>query len=255
MHALGLCCSGETWTTASACSRRGCDRRKAGIFQSNQKPQTPSRQNNATIRKFKPYVRTMPRRRGVLVGLLLPAVQKVREAANRMKCTNNLKQLGLAFHNYHSGMGSFPPGFNSKADMVDGPSLGPGWGWGAYLLPYLEQDNLYRQIDFKLDVGDPANAVIRTTFLKSFICPSDFTPALFTLTDGGTNSWDLAPGNYVACNGNDGVDDFTTPPHTGPFLRTTKGLRLADITDGLSNNLLIGDSTARLSSSTCVRAP
>src|SRR5438132_10712239 len=190
----------------------------------------------------------------VLIGLLLPAVQKVREAANLVSCKNNLKQIGLAMHHYHDSRGTFPVGYYDPTPWPQTDN-GPGWGWGAYLLPYLEQDNLYNQINFKLDVGDPANAVIRTTFLKSFICPSDFTPALFTLTDGGTNSWELAPGNYVACNGNDGCDDFTTPPHTGPFLRTTKGLRLADITDGLSNNLLIGDSTARLSSSTCVRAP
>src|SRR5262245_15254994 len=84
----------------------------------------------------------------VLIGLLLPAVQKVREAAARTQCRNNLKQIGIAFHNYHSAQGSFPPGFASQAASVDGPSLGPGWGWGAYLLPYLEQDNLYRQIDF-----------------------------------------------------------------------------------------------------------
>src|SRR5919201_6558559 len=80
----------------------------------------------------------------VLIGLLLPAVQKVREAAARLKCKNNLKQIGLAFHNYHSAQNSFPPGFASAAETVDGPSLGPGWGWGAYLRPYLEQDNLYR---------------------------------------------------------------------------------------------------------------
>src|SRR5437879_6931192 len=88
----------------------------------------------------------------VLVGLLLPAVQKVREAANRMKCKNNLKQIGLAFHHFHSFRGSFPPGFTSQADSVDGPSLGPGWGWGAYLLQYLDQENVYRQIDFKKDI-------------------------------------------------------------------------------------------------------
>src|SRR3954454_6119176 len=76
----------------------------------------------------------------VLIGLLLPAVQKIREAAARLRCKNNLKQIGLAFHNYHSALECFPPGFTSQAATVDGPSLGPGWGWGAYLLPYLEQD-------------------------------------------------------------------------------------------------------------------
>src|SRR6266566_2900111 len=105
----------------------------------------------------------------VLIGLLLPAVQKVREAAARMKCKNNLKQIGLAFHNYHAAQGSFPPGFSSQAASTDGPSLGPGWGWGAYLLPYLEQDNLYRQINFAKDITDPANAPTRLTSLAVFL--------------------------------------------------------------------------------------
>src|SRR5215470_12052615 len=91
----------------------------------------------------------------ILIGLLLPAVQKVREAAARTQCKNNLKQIGLAFHNYHSAQSRFPPGFNSQAAYTDGPSLGPGWGWGAYLLSYLEQDNLYRQINFTKDITDP----------------------------------------------------------------------------------------------------
>ncbi|HEV3084401.1 MAG TPA: DUF1559 domain-containing protein [Gemmataceae bacterium] len=190
----------------------------------------------------------------ILVGLLLPAVQKVREAANLTTCRNNLKQIGLAMHHYHDARGSFPVGYY---DPTLWPQLdnGPGWGWGAYLLPYLEQDNLYYQINFKLDVGDPANAVARNTFLKSFFCPSDLSTTTFTVTDGGSNSWDLAYGSYVACNGNDGVDDFTTPPHTGAFMRATKGFRVADITDGLSNTLFVGDRTVRLSYSTWVGGP
>src|SRR5438132_10617442 len=84
----------------------------------------------------------------ILMALLLPAVQKVREAAARTQCRNNLKQIGLAMHSYHSTFRSFPAGFNAAAAFVDGPSLGPGWGWGAYLLPHLEQGSLYQQIDF-----------------------------------------------------------------------------------------------------------
>src|SRR3974390_461151 len=87
----------------------------------------------------------------VLIGLLIPAVQKVREAASRLRCKNNLKQIGLAFHNYHAANECYPPGYQSQAASVDGPGLGPGWGWGAFLLPYLEQGNLYSQIDFTRD--------------------------------------------------------------------------------------------------------
>jgi prepilin-type N-terminal cleavage/methylation domain-containing protein len=191
---------------------------------------------------------------GVLIGLTLPAVQKVREAAALLSCKNNLKQIGLAMQNYHDTLGSFPVGYY---DPTPWPQLdnGPGWGWGAFILPFLEEDNLHRQIKFKLDVGDPANAAIRTTILKIFLCPSDTPPPLFTVTDGGSNSWNVASGSYVACNGNDGVDDFTTPPHTGAFLRAARGFRATDIRDGLSNTMFVGDRTSRLSYCTWVGGP
>jgi prepilin-type N-terminal cleavage/methylation domain-containing protein len=190
----------------------------------------------------------------ILIGLLLPAVQKVREAAARLQCQNNLKQIGLAMHNYYDSHKAFPVGYY---DPTPWPQLdnGPGWGWGAFLLPYLEQDNLYRKINFNLDVGDPGNAAIRTTFLPIYFCPSDNQLLTFTVTDGGSNSWQVAQGSYVACNGNDGVDDFTTPPHTGPFVRAVKGYRIGDIPDGLSNTMFVGDRTSLLSYSTWVGGP
>jgi len=190
----------------------------------------------------------------ILIGLLLPAVQKVREASNLASCKNNLKQIGLAMHNFHDTQGTFPVGYYDPTPWPQ-PDSGPGWGWGAFLLPYLEQGNLYNRINFKLDVGDPAHATIRTTFLKSFFCPSDDLLTNFTITDGGSNSWTLAQGSYVACNGNDGVDDFTTPPHTGAFIRATRGFRIADISDGLSNTLFVGDRTAKLSYCSWVGGP
>src|SRR5438094_479446 len=84
---------------------------------------------------------------GTLIGLLLPAVQKTREAASRLKCKNNLRQIGLALHNYHDRAGVFPPGYASLVGP-NGPAddRGPGWGWAAFILPELEQDNLYKQI-------------------------------------------------------------------------------------------------------------
>src|SRR5947209_15112136 len=91
----------------------------------------------------------------ILIGLLLPAVQKVREAAARMKCANNLKQFGLALHSYEGVNNSFPPGYvdgNTDPNSTPDNDVGPGWGWASQLLPFLEQDNVYRQINFKQPV-------------------------------------------------------------------------------------------------------
>jgi prepilin-type N-terminal cleavage/methylation domain-containing protein/prepilin-type processing-associated H-X9-DG protein len=191
----------------------------------------------------------------VLIGLLLPAVQKVREAASRIKCQNNLKQIGLALHHYHDRVGKLPPGYSDVGPWPQ-PDQGPGWGWAAFILSDLEQDNLQRQINFQLNVGDPANAAARTKFLKIFECPSDpSSDSTVVVTDGGSNSWELAKGNYVACNGNDGVDDFSTPPHTGPFVRGMRGFRFAEIRDGLSNTFFIGERCTTMSYSTWAGAP
>ena len=188
----------------------------------------------------------------VLMGLLLPAVQKVREAASRAKCQNNLKQVGLALHRYHDRMGRLPPGYMDVAPWPQ-DDAGPGWGWGAFILADLEQDNLQRQINFQLNVGDPSAVIVaaRTTFLKVFACPSDpSSDATFAVTDGGAKSWMLAHGSYVACNGNDGVDDMTTPPHSGVFIRGMRGFRFADIRDGLSNTFFVGERCTTMSYST-----
>ena len=188
----------------------------------------------------------------ILIGLLLPAVQKVREAAARIQCQNNLHQIGLALHGYHDRRGAFPPGYYDIAPWPQ-DDQGPGWGWAAFLRADVEQDNVQNEIDFNRDVGDPSPSIVaaRTTFLKVFQCPSDPSGVTtFTVTDGGTNSWVLAHGSYVACNGNDGVDDNTTPPHTGAFVRATTGFRIADITDGLSNTFFVGERCTTMSEST-----
>jgi prepilin-type N-terminal cleavage/methylation domain-containing protein len=210
---------------------------------------------------------------GILIALLLPAVQKVREAGNLVTCKNNLKQIGLALHNYHDTRGTFPVGYNDPSPwqgMQTPQSLdhGPGWGWGAYLLPFLEQENLYKQINFNVDVGDPSMAAVRTTVLKVFQCPSDPSrPDTFTITTSalatnvgpsptGLSSWDLAAANYVACNGNDGVDCFCSPPHTGAFLRAIRGFTMpTDIPDGLSSTLFVCDRPSFLSWCSWVGCP
>jgi prepilin-type N-terminal cleavage/methylation domain-containing protein len=187
----------------------------------------------------------------ILIGLLMPAVQRVREAAARIQCQNNLKQIGIALHSYHDRMNTFPPGYSDVAPWPN-DDAGPGWGWAAFLLADVEQDNLQRSINFNLNVGSAVPAIVaaRRTFLKVFWCPSDKLVGTFTATDGGSNSWVLAHASYVACNGNDGVDDNSTPPHTGAFLRGTTGLRIADMTDGLSNTFFVGERCTTMSLAT-----
>src|SRR5260370_20545238 len=106
----------------------------------------------------------------VLIGLLLPAVQKVREAANRMACANNLKNLGLALHNYHDAYGTFPPGAVGPVGSAF-PQL-KQHGLGTYLLPYLEQDALFRHYRWDVSWFDPPNQPVVNTPLKIWQCPS-----------------------------------------------------------------------------------
>src|SRR5207245_7559699 len=122
----------------------------------------------------------------ILIGLLLPAVQRVREAASRLSCTNNLKQIGLALHNYHDTYGFFPPGYvdaNTNRASTPDNDLGPGWGWAAFLLPYLEQGNVYNQINFSQGVGIGSNAAVSQLPLTIFQCPSDPYQQAFPVYD------------------------------------------------------------------------
>ena len=180
----------------------------------------------------------------ILIALLVPAVQRVREAASRTQCQNNLKQIGVAMHNYHSHFKRFPTGFASKANTIDGPSLGPGWGWGAHLLPYLEQEALYQQINFSKDIADPMNAAARRSSLTAFLCPSDRPNALTVAINDDSSKFlaDVAFGNYV---GMAGVNEVTGYPDTsngqpGVLLRNSR-VRVADILDGSSNTLMVGE--------------
>jgi prepilin-type N-terminal cleavage/methylation domain-containing protein/prepilin-type processing-associated H-X9-DG protein len=177
----------------------------------------------------------------VLIGLLLPAVQKVREAAQRAKCQNNLKQIGLAFHNYHSANERFPSGFLSRALEEDGPGLGPGWGWGTLLLPYLEQDALYRQFDLGKDIADPLNARPRTTSLSIFLCPSDDppTPTFKAVDESGTAICEVAFANYVGVGGTFEVTGY--PDTANGVLFRNSRIRVMDITDGTSNTIFAGE--------------
>ena len=199
----------------------------------------------------------------ILIGLLLPAVQKVREAASRLKCKNNMKQIGLALHNHHDRHGQFPPGYTSTATNTD---AGPGWGWAAHLLPDLEQDNLHRLIDFKQPITASGNhALVRQANIPFLRCPSDPRQEPIPLSEfentGGLTT-PLGRSNYVACYGNTpflGESPAVLTTHLsidgisgkGMFYRNSR-TRIADVTDGLSNTLAIGEKNAKNTMATWV---
>src|SRR5262249_48884277 len=153
----------------------------------------------------------------------------------RVQCSNNLKQLGLACHHYHDVLKGLPPGYSATANY---PSTAPGWGWAAYLLPYVEQDTLYKQINFNAPVQ---NQPAMQTMLKIYLCPSDLAPAApFIVTDATFSPMCLAaPCSYAATVGSDAseVDD---PTGNGVFYRNSR-THFGEITDGLSNTVFLGD--------------
>jgi prepilin-type processing-associated H-X9-DG protein/prepilin-type N-terminal cleavage/methylation domain-containing protein len=175
----------------------------------------------------------------VLVGLLLPAVQKVREAAARSRCANNLHQIGVACQSYHDANSSFPPGYRAMASYSDGASdTAPGWAWSAYLLPYLEQGNLAGQIDFTRPIAGTAAA---QAVLAVYLCPSDSPPAAaFVVSDAfGAGLGLVGPSSYAACVGGDesGTADVTG---LGVFYRNSR-TQIVQISDGTAQTILVGE--------------
>jgi prepilin-type N-terminal cleavage/methylation domain-containing protein/prepilin-type processing-associated H-X9-DG protein len=172
---------------------------------------------------------------GILIALLLPAVQAARESARRAQCTNNLKQIGLACHSYHDAQKSFPPGYVAAATY---PDTTPGWGWGAYLLPYMEQEAVYRQIDFRQPVE---NSPAIQTLVAAFLCPSDSPPqSAFSISDAAMNTIaQAAPSSYAASVG-DNTYEADEPECNGIFYRNS-WTRIVDILDGTSHTAMLGD--------------
>jgi prepilin-type N-terminal cleavage/methylation domain-containing protein/prepilin-type processing-associated H-X9-DG protein len=189
----------------------------------------------------------------VLIGLLLPAVQKVREAAARTQCTKNLTQIGMALQDYHDLRDCLPPGYLCNPVKPQDPSwTSPGWGWAALLLPFLDESNLAASMDLSLPVEDPGAAIAtgRTTLLRMFTCPSDPGPGTFTVVDKiGAPLAMVATNSYAACFGSTDkqgkVIDVGSRPDEGNglFFRNSR-LTFDDITDGTSTTLAVGERVA-----------
>ena len=207
----------------------------------------------------------------ILIGLLLPAVQKIREAANRMKCGNNLRQIGLAAHNYESAMGQFPPASINNPGAADRPALGDFLKVGALgtsgndfargsfltiLLPYIEQDNLVRGYNQREDWFSPTNQARTGTRVKLFECPSvgGFDHRCTFLPPGWTNPERPATTDYFAVTRADPSTfgatkgtNLTDPGDQGArsVITVNQFSPMSATTDGLSNTLLLAECGAR----------
>ena len=172
---------------------------------------------------------------GVLVGLLLPAVQQAREAARRTSCVNNMKQLGLAIHNYKDVSKVLPAGWTKPADVTNFPA-GNFWGWGAFILPFTEDSALYDQIDFGREWSNTGSSSIPATPLAGRCCPSDTMGLLNSKENNSGKS------NYLGSFGNKGINpaNYTTTANRGVFTENS-ALRFRDIVDGTSKTIMLGE--------------
>ena len=170
----------------------------------------------------------------ILIALLVPAVQKVRESAARTTCKNNLKQFGIALHMYHDTTKTLPPGYTMNVTPL-GVETGPGWGWATHILDHLDQTPLRQSITLSTDIASTSHASQRTQRLAVFICPSDDYVGSFT-PPGATVA--LAHSDYVGVFGNNDID--ATPIGNGIFFRNSQ-VRMQQISDGASNTLMVGE--------------
>lgn len=162
----------------------------------------------------------------ILIGLLLPAVQKVREAAARMTCANNLKQIGLAWHNHHDAVGRFPTAGDDGPTNCCSPDTGyfDRYSWTYHILPYLEQDNIYK-------LGQTNRSALESALVKTYYCP---TRRQIRLYQGS-----LAKCDYAASRG-------TGENGVAQRINLNRAVNFAKITDGTSNTLMVGEGRVHL---------
>jgi len=181
---------------------------------------------------------------GILVALLLPAIQAAREAARRTECNNNLKQIGVAMHNYHDTNKVLPAGFLYRTPAGD-----PDWGWAVAIMPFMELDALYQQLDvgkkrltqFYYTGATPDEQALLQTPIKAYRCPSDVTKALNNLCAFGSLSpapFSLATSNYVGYSGTGGNSGTTD---AGGLFYGNSWRNFRDVLDGTSTTLMAGE--------------
>jgi len=172
---------------------------------------------------------------GILVALLLPAVQSAREAARRMQCSNNLRQVGLAMHHYHGAHEHFPFGM---ADEIQDDFPRRRWCWMQAILPYIGQESLHDIFQPLMDTGgialDNSIADERVTIISALMCPTD--PANPKTTNGGTNQGFF--GNYVMCWGSEAFGPTGTGTDMNGMFYPLSETRIADVRDGTSNTIM-----------------
>ncbi|MEX2287781.1 MAG: DUF1559 domain-containing protein [Planctomycetaceae bacterium] len=178
-----------------------------------------------------------------LAGLILPAVSSAREAARRLQCTNQLKQIGLALHFYHEQYHCLPCGWQWEAS---GQSA---YGWAVPLLPYFEHHAVFRQVDRNARLENPVNAAARTTSIAALVCPSDITEPTFPLYENtetaaiATPLVELPTASYVGVYGTVEPDDqIPAPPGDGTFIES-RPVQFSELVRGLSHTIIVGERT------------
>ena len=183
---------------------------------------------------------------GVLVALLLPAVQQAREAARRTQCKNNLKQIGLALHNYHDAYNQFPPSMIFQTQYLTArgnrPLRANGWAWTSFILPYIDQAPLYNQLNFNTSLVTAENQIPIATKLQVAVCPS--VPAINYCVVGAINKPGILATNYVANSGSYSLSAYYNSSgvrKNGVFVEDAR-IGIRDITDGTSNTIAVGET-------------
>ncbi|MFL5331339.1 MAG: DUF1559 domain-containing protein [Gemmataceae bacterium] len=197
---------------------------------------------------------------GVLIGLLLPAVQRVRESADQTSCRNNLRQMGIALHHFHEDKGHFPPAYLFDEHFPDRLIVGemqeavygaasnwepmltfPGWSWEAHLLPYLELGAVASKIHWDKAVENRNNAEVRKIVVRQFICPSDRHSGTYTAySQLNKPISEFATTSYASCYGTGGSIGEYPASGDGIFYRNSN-TRIGDIVDGTSTTLALGE--------------